>query len=74
VSTDWGLGIPSFSNGAVYADLNNDGALDLVINNINDEALIYKNTGGEDKQNVNHYLNVKFDRTRSEPRGDRNFC
>lgn len=60
VSMDWGLGIPSFSNGAVYADLNNDGALDLVINNINDEALIYKNTAGEDKENVHHYLNVKF--------------
>jgi hypothetical protein len=60
VSLDWGLGIPSFSNGAVYADLNNDGALDLVINNINDEALIYKNTAGEDKENVHHYLSVKF--------------
>ncbi|HEY9194903.1 MAG TPA: VCBS repeat-containing protein [Mucilaginibacter sp.] len=60
-SMDWGLGIPSFSNGAAYVDLNNDGALDLVINNINDEALIYKNTAGEDKENVHHYLNVKFE-------------
>ena len=51
VSMDWGLGIPTFSNGAVYADLNNDGAMDLVINNINDEALIYKNTAAEDKEN-----------------------
>lgn len=61
VSMDWGLGIPSFSNGAVYVDLNNDGAMDLVINNINDEALIYKNTAGEDKKNVHHYLNIKFE-------------
>ncbi|WP_184548207.1 VCBS repeat-containing protein [Mucilaginibacter sp. FT3.2] len=61
VSMDWGLGIPSFSNGAVYVDLNNDGALDLVINNINDEALIYKNTAGENKENAHHYLNVKFE-------------
>lgn len=60
VSQDWGLGISSFSNGAVYADLNNDGAMDLVINNINDEALIYKNTATEDKENVQHYLNVAF--------------
>lgn len=60
VSMDWGLGIPSFSNGAVYADLNNDGAMDLVINNINDQALIYKNTAGENKENVRHYLNIKF--------------
>ncbi len=61
VSMDWGLGIPSFSNGAVYVDLNNDGALDLVINNINDEALIYKNTAAENKENVHHYLTVKFE-------------
>ncbi|WP_295801916.1 VCBS repeat-containing protein [Mucilaginibacter sp.] len=60
VSLDWGLGIPSFSNGAVYADLNNDGAMDLVINNINDEALIYKNTAAGDKESVLHYLNVVF--------------
>lgn len=61
VSTDWGLGIPSFSNGAVYADLNNDGAMDMIINNINDEALIYKNTAAENKENVQHYLNVRFE-------------
>ncbi len=60
VSLDWGLGIPSFSNGAVYADLNNDGAMDLVINNINDEALIYKNTTPVDKETAQHYLNVAF--------------
>jgi len=61
VSLDWGLGIPSFSNGAVYADLNNDGAMDLVINNINDEALIYKNTSTtEGSENAQHYLNVAF--------------
>ena len=59
-SLDWGLGIPSFSNGAVYADLNNDGAMDLVINNINDEALIYKNTAADDKEIARHYLNVAF--------------
>lgn len=57
VSLEWGLGIPSFSNGAVSVDLNNDGAMDMVINNINDKALIYKNTAAEDKKDV-HYLNV----------------
>ncbi len=40
---DWGLSIPSYTNGAAYSDLDNDGDLDLVMNNINDEALIYRN-------------------------------
>ena len=57
---DWGLNVPSFSNGAVYVDLNNDGAMDMIINNINDEALIYKNTSRE-KDTVNtNYLQIKF--------------
>lgn len=60
VSFDWGLRTPSFSNGAVYADLNNDGAMDLVINNINDEAFIYKNGAANDNKKVQHYLNVAF--------------
>lgn len=57
---NWGLNVPTFSNGAVYADLDNDGAMDMVINNINDEALIYKNTSRE-KDTINtNYIQIKF--------------
>lgn len=40
---EWGMGDPIHSNGSAYGDLNNDGTLDLVINNVNSEVLIYKN-------------------------------
>ena len=56
VSHVWGINKPSYSNGAAYADLNNDGKLDLVISNINEEAFIYKNIGSSS----HHYLTLSF--------------
>ena len=58
-SVEWGLMTRGFSNGAAYADLDNDGALDLIVNNINDEAHIYRNTSRDSKDSSsNHYLQV----------------
>ena len=55
--SSWGFQEPTFSNGAVFADLDKDGDLDIVINNNNQEASLYRNLASE-KTNRN-YLKVK---------------
>lgn len=59
VSKAWGFEKVSFSNGAAYADFDNDGDMDVVINNIDDEAFLYENklNNGKTKK---HYLSVNL--------------
>ena len=56
---DWGLGVPSLSNGAAYGDLDNDGDLDLVVNNVNMQAFVYQNHTNEIDQN--NYIKLQLE-------------
>ncbi len=59
VSENWGITKPTLSNGAAYADLDNDGDLDLVVNNINETATVIENKSDEINKNYN-YLKVEL--------------
>lgn len=56
IGEEWGLDQPSYSNGSAYADLDNDGDLELIINNTEQEAFVYENK----TDNAASYLNVRL--------------
>jgi len=58
-SKAWGFLTPTFSNGAAYADLDNDGDLDLIVNNQNAEASIYRNLSREQNA-LRHYIALQL--------------
>src|SRR3989440_5284822 len=66
-SAAWGLDTPSFSSGAAYGDLDGDGAVDLVVNNVNQEAFVYRNNART--LGTNHFLQVRLEGT-----GDNRFA
>jgi hypothetical protein len=59
VGKKWGFELPTFSNGSAYGDLDNDGDLDLVVNNVNMEALVYRNKS-ESAPAKNHFLGIQL--------------
>ncbi len=58
VSEEWGLGEPSISSGAAYADLDNDGDLDMIVNNINERASVFRNNS--ESLSAHHFLTFQL--------------
>ena len=66
VTKEWGLNFGTFSNGAAYGDLDKDGDLDLVINNINDPALLLENKSSDYNPEAN-FLRIKLNGPKQNP-------
>ncbi|WP_346752186.1 VCBS repeat-containing protein [Splendidivirga corallicola] len=67
VSKNWGLSYEGFSNGAAYADLDNDGDLDMVINNIDEPSVVYRNKTSDLK--LANFLRIKLKGNDKNPLG-----
>jgi len=66
-SEAWGFTHPTLANGATYADLDNDGDMDLVISNVNDYAQVYRNNA--EVLNANHFLKIRLEGSAKNTRG-----
>lgn len=66
-NTNWGIEFEGFSNGAAYADLDNDGDLEIVINNIDSVSSVFKNLSSENQQGS--YLKLKLSGPSQNPLG-----
>ncbi|MGC3947154.1 MAG: VCBS repeat-containing protein [Chryseolinea sp.] len=70
VGIDWGITEPMYSNGAAYADFDNDGDLDLVLNNLNGVSRLYENTLSHNAERINaKFLQVKLSGPSENPQG-----
>src|SRR5690606_29553994 len=69
VAGAWGLVQRAYSTGAAYADFDNDGDLDLVINNLNGEADLYENQTNPDKSEDAKFIRVNFKGVPGNPQG-----
>lgn len=56
---DWGFELPSMSNGAAYGDLDNDGDLEIIVNNVNMQVFVYENHSNS--QTKNNYLKIQLE-------------
>jgi hypothetical protein len=70
VTNSWGIKTPSFSNGAAYGDLDNDGDLDYVVNNINDKSFLFKNLTSDKKEGTNrNWVRIRLKGEKGNPLG-----
>ncbi len=67
VIKEWGLSYEGFSNGAAYGDLDNDGDLDVVINNIDDQAVVFENKTTD--LSLANYLRIQLNGSKLNPNG-----
>ncbi len=67
VSTAWGLDYKGYSNGASFADLDNDGDLDMIVNNIDDPSIIHENLTSD--KGMSNYLRLKLIGSENNPDG-----